>query len=199
MSHSEDRPVCYVIAGPNGAGKTTFAVRYLPQVAGCAEFVNADMIAHGLSPFRQEGVRILAGKLLLKRIELLRETRVDFAFETTLSGTGHAGTLQRVKSDGYTVELYYLWIPSAAFSADRVARRVASGGNAVPREAIERRFPRSLKNLVRLYLPLADYAMIWDNSGLEPHRIYERSEGRETVFDDDLWALIKEYGHEGRT
>ena len=192
-------PTCYVIAGPNGAGKTTFALRYLPRVAQCAEFVNADLIARGLSPFHEEGTQLAAGRAFLERIKTLAKDNTDFAFETTLSGKSHANILKQLRNTGYRVEIYYLWIPSAEFSARRVAERVANGGHDIPPEVINRRFEKSLRNLVGLYLPLADYVAVWDNSDVIPFRVLEKSEHGEIVFDQKIWQNIKEYSYESKT
>ncbi len=186
-------PTCYVIAGPNGAGKTTFALRYLPQVAKCVEFVNADFIARGLSPLNEQSVQMQAGRLFLERVgHLAREAR-SFAMETTLSGRSHAGLWKGLKKSGYRIELNYLWIPSAEFSARRVASRVANGGHAIPAEAIARRHAKSLRNLLALYLPLADYAAVWDNSTERPRLVYEKSRAHGVVLDSDIWELIEEF------
>jgi predicted ABC-type ATPase len=190
------RPTCYVFAGPNGAGKTTFAMRYLPAVVHCAEFINADSIAHGLSPFNEQSVQMQAGRLLLERIGELSLRHVDFAFETTLSGTGHVATFRRLKRAGYRVALFFLWIPSAEFSAQRVADRVAGGGHSIARDTLVRRFPRSLRNLTTRYLSLADYVGVWDNSDAMPHRVYERDETGEAVFDPCIWSQILEHGND---
>jgi predicted ABC-type ATPase len=199
MAASQRQPVCDVIGGPNGAGKTTFAMNYLPKSAHCLEFVNTDMIARGLSPFLAEDALIAAGRILLERLEMLAEARKDFAFETTLSGRSYARFLKRLRSTGYRVELYYLWIPSARFSAQRVAHRVANGGHGVPAGAVSRRFGKSLRNLTTLYLPLADYAVIWDNSALVPRCVYEKQGERITVFQEETWRRIREYANEQDT
>lgn len=191
---TEQNPTCYVIAGPNGAGKTTFAMRYLPCVAHCVEFVNADAIARGLSPFNEAAVQMQAGRLFLERIADLRERRQSLAFETTLSGRGHVSLLRAFRVAGYHIELNYLWIPSADFSARRVASRVANGGHDIPAEAIMRRYAKSISNIVNLYMGLADYVAVWDNSAEKPHRIYERDEEGESIFDGAIWARITEYG-----
>jgi predicted ABC-type ATPase len=114
--------------------------------------------------------------------------------ETTLSGRGHAGLLRDLKQGGYRIELNYLWIPSAEFSARRVASRVANGGHGIPLAAIMRRYAKSLRNLLAFYLPLADYAAVWDNSKELPHRVYEQTERDNVVFDDQVWRQIGEYG-----
>ena len=107
--------------------------------------------------------------------------------------------LKQLRNTGYRVEIYYLWIPSAEFSARRVAERVANGGHDIPPEVINRRFEKSLRNLVGLYLPLADYVAVWDNSDVIPHRILERSEHGEIIFNQKIWQSIKEYSDENRT
>lgn len=188
------RPTCYVIAGPNGAGKTTFALWYLPRVAGCVEFVNVDYIARGLSPLNETSAQVPAGRLFLERVRDLSRKAQSFALETTLSGLGHAGLLRRLRGDGYRIELTYLWLPSAEFSARRVASRVAGGGHDIPAAAIARRYGRSLRNLVTLYLPLADYAAVWDNSTEQPRRVFEQTNRARVVFDAAIWSQIEEYG-----
>ncbi len=193
------KPICYVIAGPNGAGKTTYALKYLPSVAKCMEFVNADLIAQGLSPLRMERALIEAGRILIARLRDLAASRATFAFETTLSGRAHAVFLQKLKRSGYRIELYYLWIPSADFSARRVAMRVEKGGHNVPIRIIHRRFRKSLNNLVSVYLPLADYVSVVDNSRIEPAPIMERTGGRTRVFQPEYWATILESSHEAET
>ncbi|MCZ7592879.1 MAG: zeta toxin family protein [Kiritimatiellae bacterium] len=184
------KPICYVIAGPNGAGKTTYALNYLPKVAKCMEFVNADLIAQGLSPLRMERALIEAGRILVVRLRELAGKRVDFAFETTLSGRSHAAFLRQLKRTGYQIKLYYLWIPSAEFSARRVAMRVKRGGHDVPLPMIRRRFGKSLRNLVTTYLPLADYISVMDNSKLNPELIAEYTGGRKIIFQPERWAEI---------
>lgn len=192
-TRGKQRPVCYVIAGPNGAGKTTYALKYLPKVAKCMEFVNADLIAQGLSPLRMEQALIEAGRILIKRLHELARHQADFAFETTLSGRSHAFFLQEIKRAGYRIELYYLWIPSSDFSARRVAMRVEKGGHDVPLNVIRRRFRKSLRNLVTVYLPLADAASIIDNSMRKPRLVAESSAtGLLTIRHADVWMRIEE-------
>ncbi len=195
----KNKPVCYVIAGPNGAGKTTYALKYLPKVAKCMEFVNADLIAQGLSPLRMERALIAAGRILIARLRELARKKAVFAFETTLSGQSHSAFLRQLKRVGYRIELYYLWIPSAEFSARRVAMRVERGGHDVPLPVIRRRFGKSLKNLVSVYFPLADYVSVVDNSELDPKPIMESAAGREIVFQPERWAEILENRYEDST
>ncbi len=189
-----NRPTCYVIAGPNGSGKTTFGMWYLPRVARCVEFVNADSIARGLSPLNENAVQIEAGRLFLARIRELRERMQSLAFETTLSGRSHMRLIRQFGDSGYRIELNYLWIPSAEFSAERVASRVANGGHDIPAEAIARRYGKSLWNLVNLYMRLADYVAVWDNSAERPVLVYELTDESEVVLDEAVWAQIKECG-----
>ena len=187
-----DKPTCYIIGGPNGAGKTTFAMWYLPRVARCVEFVNADSIARGISPLNEAAVQIKAGRLFLSRLAELRERRASLAFETTLSGRGHVKVLREFRDAGYWIELNYLWIPSSEFSAGRVASRVANGGHDIPAEAISRRYAKSVCNLRDLYLPLSDYAAVWDNSEEMPRRVYEQDEDGVRVLDENVWVQITE-------
>lgn len=189
---NQQEPTCFVIAGPNGAGKTTFAMRYLPRVAHCVEFVNADSIARGLSPFNEAAVQIEAGRIFLGRLDELRERQMSLAFETTLSGRGHVNVLRAFRDAGYRIELNYLWIPSAEFSARRVASRVENGGHDIPAELIRRRYAKSACNLLTLYLPLSDYAAVWDNSAEKPRRVYERDQAGERILDKVVWRLIME-------
>ena len=187
-----NQPTCYVIAGPNGAGKTTFAMWYLPRVARCVEFVNADSIARGLSPLNEAAVQMQADRLFLARLRELQGGRQSLAFETTLSGRGHVKVFRGFRQAGYRMELNYLWIPSAEFSSQRVASRVANGGHDIPAEAIARRYGKSLWNLVNLYMGLADYVAVWDNSEELPRRVYEQDEDGESILDEEIWKRITE-------
>ena len=132
-------PTVYVIAGPNGAGKTTFATEFLPDFMECREFLNADLIAAGLSPFAPETQNMRAGRLLLERIAELAGRRADFGFETTLSGRTYVKILGDMKAIGYQVMLFFLWLPSAEMAVARVGCRVRQGGHAVPPDDIRRR------------------------------------------------------------
>ena len=125
-------PTCYIIAGPNGAGKTTFAMKYLPKIAGCLNFINADEIARGLSPLNVEAVQLQASKIFLNAIEEKIRSRENFAFETTLSGKAYLQKIKQWKNDGWRVELFYLYLPNAEFSARRVEYRVKQGGHNIP-------------------------------------------------------------------
>lgn len=161
-------PRCVIIAGPNGAGKTTFARQFLPKDAGVVNFVNADLIAAGLSPLRPESALIAAGRLLLREIDRLAEARENFAFETTLSGLAYAARIKRWKSAGYRVELVFLRLRSADLACRRVALRARMGGHDVPEADIRRRFDRGRRNFELVYRPIVDAWAVWDCSGATP-------------------------------
>jgi predicted ABC-type ATPase len=145
-SNASDRRVL-IIAGPNGAGKTTFAREFLPREADCPAFVNADLIAAGISPFQPEAAAYRAGRLMLEEIDRLAARGASFAFESTLSGRTYAKRIRRWRSCGYDVELYFLRLPNPDFAVSRVKQRIANGGHAVPEDTIRRRFTLGLENL----------------------------------------------------
>ncbi|MFR1320210.1 MAG: Zeta toxin family protein [Akkermansia sp.] len=124
----DSTPQCPIVAGPNGAGKTTFALDYLMHETNCRSFINADMIAQGLSPLKPEAVQVKAGKLFLEELERHLKQRESFCFETTLSGSSYFQKIKQWKKDGWRIVLHYLWIPNAQFSALRVQEKVAQGG-----------------------------------------------------------------------
>ena len=159
---------CIVIAGSNGSGKTTFAREYLPREGGVVHFVNADLIAGGLSPLRPEHAAIASGRLVLAELDRLAAARESFAFESTLSGLGYVGRLQRWKADGYFLKIVYLKLESPALALRRIATRVRQGGHDVPRADVLRRFHRSLDNFHSRYKVLADAWEVFDNSGERP-------------------------------
>lgn len=162
-----------MIAGPNGAGKTTFARQYLPQNARVIHFVNADLIASGLSPLQPDLAAIAAGRLVLKEIDRLAESRADFAFETTLSGLTYVRRLRRWKQAGHRVEIVYLRLRSSQLALRRIAARVRQGGHNVPRNDVIRRFNRGWVNFENVYRPLADSWAVYENSNRIP-RLLER-------------------------
>ena len=182
-----------VIGGPNGAGKTTIAKELLPNKLGLLEFVNADNIALGLSPFNPEGVAVSAGRVMLGRIHELTQAARSFALETTCAGRGHARFLRRCQSEGWRVTLIFLWLNDPDLAVRRVAQRVAEGGHNIPREVIVRRYWAGLRNLIGLYLPLADTAKIYDNS--DGTGLLLANKTRETglvIHDRIRWANLKE-------
>lgn len=191
------RPTCTIIAGPNGAGKTTFALTYLPDAANCRNFVNADLIAAGLSPLSSERGWLAASRLFLREIDHYIQRREDFAFETTLSGRNYLRLIRKLLTDGWRVDLYYLWLPTIEMSIERVAERVAHGGHDIPRESIVRRYPRSIANLLAHYAPLCSSAICINNSTTVPEVIFiQNAEGR-TVENPELFeALQRGEGHD---
>lgn len=162
------KPKIIIIAGPNGAGKTTFAREFLPQEAGCPVFVNADLIAAGLSPFAPERAAIQAGRLTLQAIAQHVAQRESFAFETTLSGKSYARQIPHWRQFGYRVELFFLSLPSAEMAVQRVAERVRQGGHDIPEATIRRRFDAGKRLFFEVYQPLVDQWVLYDNSGDEP-------------------------------
>ena len=161
-------PRCIIIAGPNGAGKTTFAQEFLPKYAKVVHFVNADLIASGLSPLRPESAAFAAGRLFLKEIDRRAARGEDFAFESTLSGLGYISRLKRWKAAGYQIEIIYLVLPSPRIALRRIASRVQQGGHNVRKADVLRRFERSWRNFESAYQPLANFWWIYDNSGNRP-------------------------------
>ena len=166
------KPTIYVVAGPNGAGKTTFAMSYLNEYAGCREFINADLIAAGLSPFNPDSQAFVAGRLMLQRMDALSNQRESFAIETTLAGRGYARRLKRLKDElGYIIELIFVWLPNANFAIDRVANRVRQGGHSIPEQVIRRRFDQGTRNFAIHYAPIVDRWAILDGTWYPPRPI----------------------------
>ena len=179
--------------GPNGAGKTTAASILLPTMLGIREFVNADEIARGLSPFNPEGSAVAAGRLMIERIQVLIQEGKSFALETTCAGRGHVRTLRTCRAAGYRQTLIFLWLPSPEDAITRVARRVVEGGHHIPEGVIRRRYDAGLKNMHRLYLPLVDVAYIYDNSDRGGVLIAERQPNMPlTVRDNARWNRLLE-------
>ena len=157
-------PTLYIIAGCNGAGKTTASMSVLPDVLNCREFVNADEIAKGLSPFKPEEVAIEAGKLMLQRIDLLLTRNVTFAIETTLATKSYKNLVERAKIAGYQVILLFFWLSSPEMAEMRVAQRVASGGHNIPKDIIHRRYWAGLRNLFEIFVPIVNLWSLYDNN-----------------------------------
>lgn len=190
MNSPPKAPICRIIAGPNGAGKTTFALKYLPEVAPGSAFVNADLIAAGLSPLAPEHVLITASRTFLRQIEQNVSARRDFAFETTLSGKSYLRLIRRLRIDGWRVELLYLALPNVEISRLRVAERVAHGGHSIPPDDISRRFPRSLRNFLDVYAGAADRAHCFLNSGPVPDIVFVQQGEHRTILDQSLYDLL---------
>ena len=180
----------YIVAGPNGAGKTTFAREFLPNYAKCPNFVNADLIAQGLSPFEPHTAAIKAGKLVLSRIYEFAKSGADFGFETTLSGRTHLNMFRRLKADGYRVHVFFLWLPGVELSLLRIKDRVIDGGHNVPANDVRRRFTRSISNFFHTYRTLADTWMLFDNSGPVPILAAKRNNGDLLIENDELYERI---------
>lgn len=157
-----------ILAGPNGAGKTTFANELLPGEALCPTFINADLIAAGLSPFDPERAAVRAGRLMLQMIAEYAARNESFAFETTLAGRNYARSIPRWRASGYRVSLFFLSLPSPEVAIARVAERVRQGGHAIPEPVIRRRFAAGLRNFETLYKPMVDAWALYDSSGPSP-------------------------------
>ena len=182
----------YIIAGPNGAGKTTFAVKFLPQYVRCPNFVNADLIAQGLSPFSPGAAAIKAGRLVLEQIHQFANRRVDFAFETTLSGKLYVNLFKSLKKKGYKIHIFFLWIPDVDLAVSRIKSRVAQGGHDVPTRDILRRFSRSIWNFFKIYQSFADSWMLFNNAGPSPVLIAERKNTKIRIIDEHSYENIVE-------
>ena len=157
-------PNLYVISGCNGAGKTTASYTVLPEILDCEEFINADEIARGLSPFNPDKAAIEAGRIMLSKIDEFINKKVDFAFETTLSSKSYLHTINEAKAHGYEVTLLFFWLDSVELAIERVKTRVAEGGHDIPEKVIRRRYYAGIKYLFDLYMPVCDYWMITNNS-----------------------------------
>lgn len=184
-------PNLYIIAGPNGAGKTTAAMTLLPEYLHVREFVNADEIARGLSPFNPKGAEILAGRLMLARIHQLADANKDFAFETTLASRSFVPFIKKLKQKKYHTHLFFLWLQTPELALRRVALRVASGGHNVPKKTLVRRYHAGLDNLFSLYMPIVNTWRLLDNSSLTPEIIAEKSDDNISILKESLWQSIK--------
>jgi predicted ABC-type ATPase len=184
-----------MIAGPNGAGKTTLALRTMPEFFSVHEFVNADEIARGLNPFNPDGQAVMAGRLMLKRIDDLIASRTSFSFETTGASRGFASKLEQAKATGYKIGLFYVWLPDARAAKDRVRLRVSQGGHNIPEDTIERRYTRSVRNLIDLYLPLADEADIYNGAAakVSKKRVIADKKGEDfRVYLPKIWYNMQQ-------
>ena len=181
-------PHLFILGGPNGAGKTTSAKALLPERLGIGEFVNADAIAVGLSPFHPERMAIRAGRLMLARLDELVAARESFVYESTLSTRSFAPFLRRCREAGYEIGVLFVWLDSPEIALERVENRVRSGGHRVPTDDVRRRYYRSRRNLLELYLPLMDYWTVCDNSGNDRRVLARRVVGGEAeILDAVSW------------
>jgi predicted ABC-type ATPase len=167
MNSSQEKKII-IIAGPNGAGKTTFAKEFLPQEAACFVFVNADLIAAGLSPFAPEQASFRAGRLMLEEIDNHARRGVSFAFETTLSGRAYVGHISDWKVRGYIIKLFFIKLLSPELAIARVRRRVEQGGHGIAEMTIRRRFVSGWRNFDNLYKAVVHEWELYDNSGGQP-------------------------------
>lgn len=188
------RPHIIIIAGPNGAGKSTTAPALLQGTLGVSEFVNADVIAQGLSAFNPERAAFHAGRVMLRRLQQLAEERENFAFETTLASRTFAHWIEKLQSTGYVFHLFFLWIPAPEFAVARVAERVRMGGHNVPEATIKRRYRAGLINFFSLYQSLADSWFLYDNSqGAGPPLVASGAKGTGTLVNNAVvWPQIME-------
>ena len=175
----------YIIAGCNGAGKTTASFTILPDIIECKEFVNADEIAKGLSPFQPEKVSFEAGRIMLKRISELLKENESFAFETTLSTKSYRNKVLYAKNKGYTVTLLFFWLNNVELAKERVKTRVKEGGHNIPSKVIERRYTKGIKNLFDIYIDIVDGILIFDNSFGKHEFIAKKIEQEKLVILDN--------------
>ncbi len=184
----------FIISGCNGAGKTTASYTILPEMLDCKEFVNADEIARGISPFKPESVAIQAGKIMLERIKNLISDGTDFALETTLATRTHANMIKYAQGNGYKVSLVFFWLNLPSLAIERVKMRVASGGHNIEEKIIRRRYDIGIKNLFSLYIPLCEYWMIINNSTIPQELIAEGGKNREPkIYNKPTYNKIINY------
>ena len=184
----------YIISGPNGAGKTTASYTVLPRILQCKEFVNADEIARGLSPFNPESVAIEAGRLMLKRIGELLMRNESFSIETTLSTRSYFRLVEKAHSQGYDVTLLYFWLKSPQQAIERVAERVAKGGHDIPKDIIVRRYWEGLDNLFKIYMPIVDTWILVNNSETPRSIVATGGKDQKTIIKDSKhFKTIEEY------
>jgi predicted ABC-type ATPase len=187
----------YIIAGCNGAGKTTASFTILPEILNCKEFVNADEIAKGLSPFQPDKVSIEAGRIMLERINDLLDSHVNFAFETTLATKSYKSKISLAHEKGYNVTLLFFWLRNVDLAIERVKTRVQEGGHYIETEVIKRRYVNGIRNLFEIYLPIADDVMIFDNSEGKHDLIAEKTMNSEIdILNVIKFNQLKKYYHE---
>ena len=190
----------YIIAGCNGAGKTTASFTILPEILGCKEFINADEIAKGLSPFQPESVAVQAGRIMLTRMYELLQKGETFAFETTLATKSYKQKIEWAQANGYEVTLLFFWLDSPNIAKERVAQRVAEGGHNIPLETIERRYYNGIANLFTIYIDMVDICYIFDNSEGERTPIAKKYKGgKEIIYNADLYNQMKNSYEKGRS
>ena len=182
----------YIIAGCNGAGKTTASFTILPEVLNCKEFINADEIAKGLSPFQPESVAMQAGRIMLARMDELLQKGETFAFETTLATKSYKQKIEWAQANGYEVTLLFFWLDSPNMAKKRVAQRVAEGGHSIPSQTIERRYYNGIANLFAIYMDMVDICYIFDNSEGRKELIAQKERHKDIViYNNDKFNLMK--------
>jgi predicted ABC-type ATPase len=192
-------PNLVILAGPNGAGKPTAAPVLLRGTLGVTEFVNADVIAQGLSAFAPDRVALTAGRIMLRHLQELARQGVSFAFETTLASRSFAPWIRELTQTGYQFHLVFFWLPSADFAVQRVVERVQQGGNDVPAATIRRRYRAGLHHFFRLYQPLAATWRMYDNSSHTGSRLIAAGQQSTVtqIRNVAIWQnLTQEYGHD---
>lgn len=187
---SKSAPKLYVVAGPNGSGKTTFALKFLREEVHCIHFVNADLIAKGLSPLDPEQAALAASRIMLNQMKNFAKNHADFCLETTLSGRTYVRFFREMKKRGYSIHLFFLWVPSVEFAIQRVKDRVRQGGHHIPETVIRRRFHLGIQNLFRLYRPLLTTWTLIDNAD-SPKEIATEKNGRFKILDLVLFEKVK--------
>ena len=191
-------PKLYIIAGCNGAGKTTASFTILPEILGCKEFINADEIAKGLSPFQPESVAVQAGRIMLARMDELLQKGETFAFETTLATKSYKQKIEWAQANGYEVTLLFFGLDSPNIAKERVAQRVAEGGHNIPLETIERRYYNGIANLFTIYIDMVDICYIFDNSEGRKELIAQKERHKDIViYNNDKFNLIKNNDERG--
>jgi predicted ABC-type ATPase len=184
----------YIIAGCNGAGKTTASFTILPEIINCKEFVNADEIAKGLSPFQPEKVAFESGRIMLNRINELLKENESFAFETTLSTRSYKNKIKIAREKEYTITLLFFWLQNVELAKERVKIRVSEGGHNIEPEVIERRYLNGIKNLFEIYLPIVDGALLFDNSeGKHELLAIKTIDGQLNIIDELKFEQLKAY------
>ena len=184
----------YIIAGCNGAGKTTASFTILPEILNCKEFVNADEIAKGLSPFQPEKVSFEAGRIMLHRINELLDANYNFAFETTLATKSYKNKIAQAKQNNYNVTLLFFWLQNVDLAIERVKTRVSEGGHNIATDVIKRRYKNGINNLFEIYLPLVDEVMIFDNSEGKHDLIAEKTfESDINILNQSKFNKLKDY------
>ncbi len=185
-------PNLYIISGPNGAGKTTASYNLLPDLFRCTNFVNADEIARGLSPFAPEQVAVQAGRIMLQRIDDLLQQRVDFAIETTLATRSYIRLVKRAQAAGYKVHLIFFYLETEQQAIERVAQRVRNGGHSIQEEDIRRRFKRGIYNLINLYMPVCNGIYVVNNNSVPAILVAQKTPRMRTlhIYIQTMWKRL---------